>query len=557
MAALGRNFSDFVAHQQATVAAHAPAAGNSFPVPESAALVALQQKWAENQQKLWQAFAQRKPEDGTPRPRSSRMDPSDRRFRAAEWSSSPYFDYLRQAYVLNAAFMRECVEATPVADGRAKDRLRYMSKQMIEAMSPANFAATNPEFVQTALRTEGESIRKGMENLLRDLQQGHISMSAPGAFEVGRNLAVTPGTVVFENGLIQLIQYAPLTDKVHAKPLLIVPPCINKYYLMDLQPENSLVRFLVEKGITVFLVSWRNPDNTLAHLTWEDYLRLGPLTALDVVRDISGDPEPNTMGFCVGGTILASALAVACGRGEKPAASMTLLTTLLDFSDAGELACLIDEGMVTARENTIGRGGLLNGRELSQTFSSLRPNDLIWNYVVGNYLKGETPAAFDILHWNCDSTNLPGPFLAWYMRNLYLENSLRVPGKLEVLGVRLDLGKVICPPTCSPPRKITSCRGPVRTWRVACWAAKPHSFSARAAMSQAPSIRFRRTNGRTGLAAMNPLHRNGGRMRPNIRAAGGSITLDGWLNGQARKWRRRQKRAMRAMSQSSPHPGAT
>jgi polyhydroxyalkanoate synthase len=445
MAALGRNFSDFVALQQATVAAHAPAAGNSFPVPESAALVALQQKWAENQQKLWQAFAQRQPEDGTPVTPVVRMDPSDRRFRAAEWSSSPYFDYLRQAYVLNAAFMRECVEATPVADGRAKDRLRYMSKQMIEAMSPANFAATNPEFVQTALRTEGESIRRGMENLLRDLQQGHISMSAPGAFEVGRNLAVTPGTVVFENGLIQLIQYAPLTDRVHAKPLLIVPPCINKYYLMDLQPENSLVRFLVEKGITVFLVSWRNPDNTLAHLTWEDYLRLGPLTALDVVRDISGDPEPNTMGFCVGGTILASALAVACGRGEKPAASMTLLTTLLDFSDAGELACLIDEGMVTARENTIGRGGLLNGRELSQTFSSLRPNDLIWNYVVGNYLKGETPAAFDILHWNCDSTNLPGPFLAWYMRNLYLENSLRVPGKLEVLGVRLDLGKVTMP----------------------------------------------------------------------------------------------------------------
>ncbi|MCR6667054.1 MAG: alpha/beta fold hydrolase [Methyloversatilis sp.] len=433
MAAMGKNFSEFVTRQQSTLAAHTPLNGSAFPAPEAARFSELHQQWLESQHRLWQAFAQRKPDDG-PAPAVVQSDPTDRRFRAPEWTKSPYFDYLRQAYLLNAQFMRACVEATPVADGRAKDRMRYLSKQMIEAMSPANFAATNPEFVETALRTEGESIRRGLENLLRDLQQGHISMSAPGAFEVGRNLAVTEGSVVFENELIQLIQYAPTTDKVHAKPLLIVPPCINKYYLMDLQPENSLVRFLVEQGITVFLISWRNPDQTLAQLTWDDYLRLGPLTALDVVRDISGDAQPNTMGFCVGGTILASALAVACGRGEKPAASMTLLTTLLDFSDAGEIGCLVDEGMVAAREHTIGRGGLLPGRELAQTFSSLRPNDLIWNYVVGNYLKGETPPAFDILHWNCDSTNLPGPFLAWYLRNLYLENSLRVPGKTRNAG---------------------------------------------------------------------------------------------------------------------------
>ena len=444
MAAMGKNFSEFMTRQQSTLAAHTPLNGGAFPAPEASRFSELHQQWLESQHRLWQAFAQRKPDDG-PAPAVVQPEPTDRRFRAPEWTRSPYFDYLRQAYLLNAQFMRACVEATPVADGRAKDRMRYLSKQMIEAMSPANFAATNPEFVETALRTEGESIRRGLENLLRDLQQGHISMSAPGAFEVGKNLAVTEGSVVFENALIQLIQYAPKTDKVHTKPLLIVPPCINKYYLMDLQPENSLVRFLVEQGVTVFLISWRNPDQTLAQLTWDDYLRLGPLTALEVVRDISGDAQPNTMGFCVGGTILASALAVACGRGEKPAASMTLLTTLLDFSDAGEIGCLVDEAMVAAREHTIGRGGLLPGRELAQTFSSLRPNDLIWNYVVGNYLKGETPPAFDILHWNCDSTNLPGPFLAWYLRNLYLENSLRVPGKLEMLGVKADLGKVDMP----------------------------------------------------------------------------------------------------------------
>jgi polyhydroxyalkanoate synthase subunit PhaC len=443
MAAMGRNFNEFLSRQQEALAAHLPGMANNFPAPETTRFTALHQEWLEKQQTLWQALARHSPDQ--PPPAVAPADPADRRFRAPEWSQSAYFDYLRQAYLLNSAFMRDCVEATPVADGRAKDRLRYLSKQVIEAMSPANFAATNPEFIQTALRSEGESIRRGMENLLRDLQQGQISMSAPGAFEVGRNLAVTPGSVVFENALIQLIQYAPLTPKVHAKPLLIVPPCINKYYLMDLQPENSLVRYLVEQGITVFLISWRNPDASLGHLGWDDYLELGPLTALDVVRDISGDPRPNTLGFCVGGTVLASALAVACGRGEKPAASVALLTTLLDFSDAGEIGCLVDEGMVAAREQTIGRGGLLNGRELAQTFSSLRPNDLIWNYVVGNYLKGETPPAFDILHWNCDSTNLPGPFLAWYLRHLYLENSLRVPGKLEMLGVKADLGKIDMP----------------------------------------------------------------------------------------------------------------
>ncbi|WP_040570769.1 class I poly(R)-hydroxyalkanoic acid synthase [Methyloversatilis thermotolerans] len=444
VAAMGKNFTEFMTRQQSVLAAQMPHAGAALPPPETARLAALQQQWLENQTRLWQTFVQRKPDEEPPAP-VVQTDPADRRFRAPEWSRTPYFDYLRQAYLINSAFMRECVEAIPVSDGRTRGKLRYLSKQVIDAMSPANFAATNPEFIETALRTEGESIRRGLQNLLHDLQQGHISMSTPGAFEVGRNLAVTPGSVVFENELIQLIQYAPLTDKVFRKPLLIVPPCINKYYLMDLQPENSLVRYLVEQGHTVFLISWRNADASLAQHTWDDYLRLGPLTALDVVRDISGDVQPNALGFCVGGTLLASALAVACGRGEKPVASMALLTTLLDFSDAGEIGCLVDEAMVSAREQTIGRGGLMPGRELAQTFSTLRPNDLIWNYVVGNYLKGETPPAFDILHWNCDSTNLPGPFMAWYLRNLYLDNSLRIPGKLEMLGVKADLGKLDMP----------------------------------------------------------------------------------------------------------------
>jgi polyhydroxyalkanoate synthase len=244
---------------------------------------------------------------------------------------------------------------------------------------------------------------------------------------------------------MQLIQYAPLTDKVAAKPLLIIPPSINKFYILDLQPENSLVRFIVEQGFTVFLVSWKNVGTAEAHFTWDDYLEMGPLTALDVVRSVTRVKKPNVLGFCVGGTILASALAVARARGEDPVESLTLMTTLLDFADAGELGCLVDEASVAAREAAIGKGGLLKGQELANVFSALRANDLVWQYVVGNYLKGRKPQAFDLLYWNSDSTNLPGPFLTSYLRNMYLENNLRVPGRLKMLGVKVDLGKVDAP----------------------------------------------------------------------------------------------------------------
>jgi polyhydroxyalkanoate synthase len=256
---------------------------------------------------------------------------------------------------------------------------------------------------------------------------------------------VTPGDVVYENALIQLIQYRPLTAKVGKRPLLVVPPCINKFYIMDLQPENSLVRFMVEQGHTVFLVSWRNPGPELGHLGWDDYLEQGPLAAVRVVQDISRSKTLNALGFCVGGTLLAAALAVLAARGEKPAASLTLLTTLLDFSDTGELGLFIDEQFLAAKEATIGKGGLLHARELQNTFSALRPNDLIWNYVANNYLKGQKPQAFDLLYWNSDSTSLPGPFACWYMRNLYLDNSLRIPGKLTMCGVKVDLGQLDMP----------------------------------------------------------------------------------------------------------------
>ncbi|MGE5649565.1 class I poly(R)-hydroxyalkanoic acid synthase [Noviherbaspirillum sp. UKPF54] len=368
----------------------------------------------------------------------------DRRFAGPEWQSNPMFAFNAATYLLNSRFlmaMADAVEATP----RAKQKIRFAVQQLVDAMSPANFLATNPEAQQKLIETKGESLMKGISHMIEDLQKGHISQSDESAFEVGRNVATTEGAVVFENAFFQLIQYKPLTKTVFERPLLLVPPCINKYYILDLQPENSLVRYAVSEGHTVFLVSWRNPDASLANATWDDYIEQGAIEAINVVRDISKQDQINALGFCVGGTILSTALALLFARGEKPVSSVTLLTTLLDFSETGVIDVFIDEAQVALREKTIGNGGLMPGRDFTSAFSSLRPNDLVWNYVKSNYLKGENPPPFDLLYWNADATNLPGPMFCWYLRNLYLENSLKVPGKLTVAGEPVDLGAIDAP----------------------------------------------------------------------------------------------------------------
>lgn len=403
----------------------------------------LQARFLEQHAKLWAAMIHA----GKQGVADYRVEPDagDRRFSAEAWRKSPVFDYMQQSYLINARFVRELAEAVPAADARTKERLRFLARQYADAMAPSNFAATNPEFIETALSTQGRSITDGIANLIEDLRKGRVTMTDEAAFEVGRNLATTAGAVVFENDMMQLIQYAPLTPKVGERPLLIVPPCINKFYILDLQPENSFVRYAVEQGNTVFLVSWRNPQKEQGHWTWDDYLEKAVITAIRVVQAISGREQLNTLGFCVGGTILSSALAVLAARGESVASSLTLLTTFLDFHDTGEIGLFIDEGTVANRESTIGGGGLLTGRELSTTFSSLRSNDLVWNYVSNNYLKGRKPAAFDLLYWNSDSTNLPGPFAAWYMRNLYLDNALKDSGRLTMCGVKVDLSALKMP----------------------------------------------------------------------------------------------------------------
>ncbi len=395
-----------------------------------------QQGWYAQQFALWsQLGAAQAGNDASPAP--------DRRFAAPEWRE-PYFAWLSQSYLITAQWLAALVDGVNI-DAHDKKKVTFMVRQWIDASSPANCAWSNPEALTRAARTQGASLAEGLRNLRADLPKGMVSMVDESAFGVGRNLGVTPGAVVFENALMQLIQYRPSTPTVHERPLLMVPPCINKFYILDLQPENSLVRYAVEQGHTVFMVSWRNAPPAMGNTTWDDYVQQGVITAIESAGKICGVKKINALGFCVGGTLLASALAVLKAKRKSPVASLTLLATMLDFCDTGELSVFIDEAYVQRRERQFAAGGVLQGRELAITFASLRANDLIWNYVVNNYLKGQTPPPFDLLYWNSDSTNLPGAMYAWYVRHAYLENNLRVPGKLTVCGVPLNLSRIDLP----------------------------------------------------------------------------------------------------------------
>lgn len=430
-----QGFAQFLGSQPGVPRAAAPDAAQ--PLLQNEDVMRLQREFMQRHAELWSAML--KQERAQTPPDLVSGDPGDRRFVAAEWRESPFHSYLRQAYLINAEFLRRVADAVPVSERAARERLRFFTRQYADAIAPSNFAATNPEFVKTALETEGASITEGIRNMIADLQKGRISMTDDSAFEIGRNLAITPGQVIYENELMQLIQYAPMSAKVAERPLLIVPPCINKYYVLDLQPENSLVRYLLEQGQAVFMLSWRNPKDGQAGLTWDDYVEQGVIEALTITRQVARMERINVLGYCIGGTLLGGALAVARARGDDPVESVSLFTTLLDFSDTGEISCFVDQTSVAAREAAIGKGGLLAGSELAAVFRSLRSNELIWQYVVGNYLKGRRPEAFDILYWNLDNTNLPGPFLCYYLRNMYLENNLRTPGKLQMCGQHVDL----------------------------------------------------------------------------------------------------------------------
>jgi polyhydroxyalkanoate synthase len=402
---------------------------------DAQAMQAVQQGYLAEVQALWgQASAE-----------GSQAKPiTDRRFSGDAWGGNPVASFTSALYLLNARTLMQMVDCVQ-ADAKTKARLRFATEQQIAASSPANFLALNPDALKKAVDTQGQSIAQGIQNMLHDMRQGHMSMTDESQFEVGRNVGTTEGAVVFENDFFQLIEYKPLTKQVFEKPFLVIPPCINKFYILDLQPANSMVRHLVQQGHRTFVVSWRNPDESMQEKTWDDYIQHAAICAIEITAALTKQKQINALGFCVGGTILGTALAVLAAQGKKPLASATFLTTFLDFSDTGILDVFIDESSVKMREMQYAQGGLLKGQELASTFSFLRPNDLVWNYVVGNYLKGETPPPFDLLYWNSDATNLPGPLYAWYLRNTYLENNLRKPGKLTVCGQKLDLSKIEIP----------------------------------------------------------------------------------------------------------------
>lgn len=409
---------------------------------DPAAVAELAERYNRRFEDLWQrTFAGN---DASPLVAGAQAAVPDRRFGAKEWREHPYFRWLRDTYLLYADYVRE-LAAIAQGDPESRKRVRFLARQYADAIAPSNFLATNPEALKLAIESGGASVAKGLANLIGDAQRGRIAMTDESAFEIGRNLALSPGSVVFRNELFELIQYTPTTADVHKRPLLLVPPCINKYYILDLRPDNSFVGHVVGAGHTAFMISWRNIPPHLGHLTWDDYLEQGVLQAISVAREISRSRIINALGFCVGGTLLACALAVLAARREHPVASATFLTTMLDFADPGEIGVYVSREYLAAREPALLAGARVHGGELANAFASLRPNELVWNYVVSNYLKGRTPPPFDLLYWNSDSANLPGPMYAYYLRNMYLENRLREPGALTMCGEAIDLSRSAMP----------------------------------------------------------------------------------------------------------------
>jgi polyhydroxyalkanoate synthase len=368
----------------------------------------------------------------------------DRRFSAEEWQANSVFNYLKGSYLLASNWLMQLADATHF-DSKDKQRLLFYVKQFVDGMSPSNFVATNPEVITLALETHGRSLLDGLQNLLADMKKGHISMTDESAFTLGENLATTPGAVIYENSLMQVIQYQPTTRTVWKRPLLIIPPFINKFYILDLQPENSFVKYALDQGNAVFLISWVNPDAEQRNITWDDYIESGVFTAIKVIKKITAAKRVNALGWCVGGTLLASVLAVMHARKRRTIASATFFTTLLDFSEPGELGVFIDKTVLDQRQKKLERTGVFPGKDLALVFSLLRANDLIWSYVVNNYLKGKSPPPFDVLYWNSDPTNLPANLYVSYVRDMYLENKLVEPEALTMCGQAIDLRKVTTP----------------------------------------------------------------------------------------------------------------
>ena len=410
-----------------------------------ARLAELQLQFWRDQMSLWQTMGMRllggKP-DAVIHPNRD-----DRRFKDESWVENPLFDFIKQSYLLTARWMQSVAQESDGLDPKTAKKAEFYTRQFADALAPTNFLATNPEVMRTTLESNGENLVKGMQHLLEDFQDGELRtrMTDTKAFTLGQNVAVTPGKVVFQNELMQLLQYTPTTEKVHKRPLMIVPPWINKFYILDLREKNSFIRWAVAQGHTVFVISWANPDTELAQKDFADYMQLGPLAALDVIEQITGERSVNAIGYCLGGTLLATTLAWLAAKRRKPIASATFFTTMLDFSEPGELGVFIDEEQLESLEKRMEEQGYLDGRAMATTFNMLRANDLIWSFVINNYLLGKDPFPFDLLYWNSDSTRMPAKMHTFYLRNMYQKNVLKEPGGITLDGVKIDLAKVKVP----------------------------------------------------------------------------------------------------------------
>ncbi|HET9671029.1 MAG TPA: class I poly(R)-hydroxyalkanoic acid synthase [Casimicrobiaceae bacterium] len=373
----------------------------------------------------------------------------DKRFKDAAWHDNFLFDYVKQSYLITARWLHDQVASVEGLSENARKKVDFFTRQYIDALAPSNFALTNPEVFRETIASGGQNLVRGLHNLLDDIERGQgklrISMTDPKAFELGVNIATTPGKVVFQNDLMQLLQYEPATKKVRERPLLIIPPWINKYYILDLREKNSFIRYCVDEGMTVFVISWVNPDAKLANKDFEDYLLEGPLAALDAIEKATGERDANVVGYCLGGTLLAATLGYLAAKKQNRIASATFMTALIDFTAAGELEVFIDEAQVASLEKKMQERGFLEGSEMADTFNMLRANDLIWSFVINNYLLGRDPFPFDLLHWNCDSTRMPAKMHSFYLRNMYMGNKLREPGGVTLAGVPIDLSKVAVP----------------------------------------------------------------------------------------------------------------
>ncbi|WGF86406.1 PHA/PHB synthase family protein [Marinivivus vitaminiproducens] len=448
-----RIVQDFVARQEQT--------SGGDPLNVSEAFVELTQRLMSNPAhlmqtqfalwqdyiRLWQNTAQKMMgQEVTPVVRPER---SDRRFKDKAWEENVLFDFIKQSYLLTARWMLNTIGEVEGIDPATKRKIDFYAKHYVDAIAPSNFVLTNPEVLKATIESRGENLLRGLKNMLSDLESGkgklNIRMADVEAFEIGRNVATTPGKVVYQNELMQLIQYEPTTEQAHKRPLLIIPPWINKFYILDLQPKNSFIKYCVEQGFTTFVISWVNPDKSHADKGFEDYMDLGPLAALDAIEQATGERDANVIGYCIGGTMLSATLAYMQATGDKRFKAVTFLTTLMDFARPGDLGVFIDEEQLKHLESQMEKQGYLDGREMASTFNMLRANDLIWSFVVNNYLLGKAPFPFDLLYWNSDSTRLPRATHSFYLRKCYQQNKLIQPGGITLKGVPIDLSTIRVP----------------------------------------------------------------------------------------------------------------